>query len=35
LFDLSGEDIPYVRAAAFMGLGELDLERVLVRDVRV
>jgi uncharacterized protein (DUF362 family) len=35
LFDLSGEDIPYVRAAASMGLGELDLERVLVRDVRV
>jgi uncharacterized protein (DUF362 family) len=30
-----GEDIPYVRAAAAMGLGEIDLERVEVRRVRV
>lgn len=30
LFDLSGEDIPSV-AAADMGLGEIDLERVDVR----
>ena len=35
LFDLHGEDIPYVRAAAAMGLGEIDLDRVEVRRVRV
>ena len=35
LFDLDGGDIPYVRAAAAMGLGEIDLERVDVRRVRV
>ena len=28
LFDLRGEDIPYVRAAAAMGLGEMDLSKV-------
>jgi uncharacterized protein (DUF362 family) len=35
LFDLRGEDVPYVRAAAAMGLGEIDLDRVDVRRVRV
>jgi uncharacterized protein (DUF362 family) len=35
LFGLSGEDIPYVRAAAAMGLGEIDLDRVEVRRVRI
>lgn len=34
LFDLSGDDIPYVRAAYDMGLGEMDLDRVDVRRVR-
>jgi uncharacterized protein (DUF362 family) len=34
LFDLRGDDIPYVRAAAQMGLGEIDLDRVDVRRVR-
>lgn len=33
LFDLHGEDIPYVRAAAQMGLGEIDLDKVVVRRV--
>jgi len=35
LFDLTGEDIPYVRAAAAMGLGEMDLDGVQIRRVRV
>ena len=35
LFDLRGEDIPYVRAAAAMGLGEMDLDKVEVRRARV
>jgi len=35
LFDLTGADIPYVQAAYDMGLGEMDLERVRVREVRV
>jgi uncharacterized protein (DUF362 family) len=35
LFGLTGEDVPYVRAAAAMGLGEIDLDRVDVRRVRV
>ncbi len=35
LFDLRGEDIPYVRAAAAMGLGEIDLDKVDVRRLRV
>ena len=33
LFDLSGDDIPYVRAAYDMGLGEMDLGKVDVRRV--
>jgi uncharacterized protein (DUF362 family) len=33
LFDLEGGDIPYVRAAHEMGLGEMDLERVDLRRV--
>ncbi len=35
LFDLTGADIPYVQAAYDMGLGEMDLEKVAVRRVRV
>jgi uncharacterized protein (DUF362 family) len=35
LFGLDGADIPYVRAAAAMGLGEIDLDGVEVRRVRV
>ena len=35
LFDLEGADIPYVRAAYDMGLGEMDLDRVDIRRVRV
>jgi uncharacterized protein (DUF362 family) len=34
LFDLSGGDIPYVTAAADMGLGEMDLEKVDIRTTR-
>ncbi len=34
LFGLTGEEVPYVRAAAAMGLGEIDLDRVDVRRVR-
>ena len=33
LFDLTGGDIPYVRAAYDMGLGEMDLDKVEVRRV--
>ncbi len=32
LFDLTGADIPYVQAAYDMGLGEMDLEKVRVRE---
>ncbi len=35
LFGLDGGDVPYVRAAAQMGLGEIDLDGVDVRRVRV
>ncbi len=35
LFDLTGADIPYVQAAYDMGLGEMDLDKVDVREVRV
>ena len=35
LFDLTGADIPYVQAEHDMGLGEMDLEKVKVRKVRV
>ena len=35
LFDLTGADIPYVRAAAEMGLGTLDLGSVQVEQVSV
>ncbi len=34
LFGLEGGDIPYVRAAYDMGLGEMDLERIEIREVR-
>jgi uncharacterized protein (DUF362 family) len=33
LFDLSGSDISYVRAAADMGLGTLDLERIKIEEI--
>lgn len=35
LFGLTGADIPYVRAAAEMGLGTLDLDGVRVAEVNV
>jgi uncharacterized protein (DUF362 family) len=35
LFDLSGEDISYVRAAASMGLGTLDLGSVKIEEIAV
>jgi len=35
LFDLTGADIPYVKAAAEMGLGTLDLEAIRVEEVAV
>ena len=35
LFDLTGADIPYVKAAYNMGLGEMDLDKVDVRKVRI
>ena len=35
LMGFTGADIPYVSAAAAMGLGEIDLEKVDVRDARV
>ena len=35
LMGLTGADIPYVSAAAAMGLGEIDLEKVDVRSARV
>jgi len=35
LFGLSGVDIPYVRAAAEMGLGTLDLSTVRVEEIHV
>jgi uncharacterized protein (DUF362 family) len=33
LFGLTGGDVPYVSAAAAMGLGEMDLEKVDIRKV--
>jgi uncharacterized protein (DUF362 family) len=35
LFDLTGEDIAYVRAAAEMGLGTLDLSSVKIEEILV
>ena len=35
LMGLTGADIPYVAAAAAMGLGEIDLERVDVHTERI
>jgi len=35
LFDLTGADIPYVKAAAAMGLGTLDLGSVRVEEIVV
>jgi uncharacterized protein (DUF362 family) len=34
LVDLRGDDVPYVRAAAAMGFGVIDLDRVAVRRAR-
>jgi len=35
LFDLTGEDVGYVRAAAEMGLGTLDLSSIRVEEINV
>jgi uncharacterized protein (DUF362 family) len=35
LFGLTGADIPYVKAADDMGLGEMDLDKVDVRRAAV
>jgi len=35
LFDLTGADIPYVQAEYDMGLGEMDLDKVHIRTVRI
>jgi uncharacterized protein (DUF362 family) len=35
LFDLTGADIPYVQAAADMGLGTLKLDSIKVREINV
>ena len=35
LFDLTGADIPYVKAAADMGLGTLDLGAIKIKEIAV
>ncbi|MGD2205568.1 MAG: cytoplasmic protein, partial [Anaerolineae bacterium] len=35
LFDLKGSDIVYVRTAAEMGLGTLDLDSVKIEEIAV
>jgi uncharacterized protein (DUF362 family) len=35
LFDLTGGDIPYVKAAANMGLGTLDLGSIRIEEIAV
>jgi hypothetical protein len=35
LFDLTGAEIPYVRAAAAMGLGTLDLASLRIQEIAV
>lgn len=35
LFDLTGEDIAYVKAAAEMGLGTLDLQAIKIEEIAV
>jgi uncharacterized protein (DUF362 family) len=35
LFGLAGADIPYVKAAAEMGLGTLDLSSIKVQEIAV
>ena len=35
LFDLRGEDVAYVRAAAEMGLGRLDLDELKIEEISV
>jgi uncharacterized protein (DUF362 family) len=34
LFDLAGADIPYIKAAAEMGLGELDLSSLKIEEIQ-
>lgn len=35
LFELTGTDVPYVKAAADMGLGTLDLESIKIEEIAV
>ncbi|NIV36910.1 MAG: hypothetical protein GWN58_47985 [Anaerolineae bacterium] len=35
LFELTGARVPYVKAAANMGLGTLDLESIRIEEVSV
>jgi uncharacterized protein (DUF362 family) len=35
LFDLAGADVPYIQAAANMGLGTLDLESIAIEEIYV
>jgi len=35
LFELTGPDIPYVKAAADMGLGTLNLESIKIEEIAV
>jgi uncharacterized protein (DUF362 family) len=35
LFDLTGEDIQYVKAAADMGLGTLDLSAIRIEEITI
>jgi len=35
LFDLNGEDIAYVKAAAEMGLGALDLQAIKIKEIAI
>jgi uncharacterized protein (DUF362 family) len=34
LFDLDGDDIPYIRAAAKMGLGSMDLSELKIEEIQ-
>jgi uncharacterized protein (DUF362 family) len=35
LFGLTGADIPYVKAAAEMGLGEMDLSSLKIEEIQI
>ena len=35
LFDLKGEDISYIKAAAAMGLGTLDLKSIKIEEINL